>query len=196
MAEHDYNLIDQSGANFRVDTNNALSAIVSQNSKATAPTTTFAYMLWADTTSGFMKQRNAANSAWVTLWKISDGVSSTQVKVGSFTRDLTLGAGTQAITGMGFQPKLLIFDAGVGASAANEMSVGFDDGTTPGSLSQRSPTGTNTWGANAKAVSFVTAGATTAEFTVTTLGSDGFTVTWTVGGSPTGTMTIYYAGIA
>ena len=35
MAQHDYNLINQSGANFRADLNNALSAIVSNNSGAT-----------------------------------------------------------------------------------------------------------------------------------------------------------------
>ena len=67
MAQHDYNLINQSGANFRADLNNALSAIVSNNSGATEPATMFAYELWVDTSSSVMKIRNSGNDAWITL---------------------------------------------------------------------------------------------------------------------------------
>jgi len=70
MAQHDYVLDNQSGAEFRQDLNNALLAIVSQNSGATAPTTTYAYMLWADTANGQLKQRNAANTDWVVLQEL------------------------------------------------------------------------------------------------------------------------------
>lgn len=72
MAQHDYNLINQSGANFRADLNNALSAIVSNNSGATEPATMFAYELWVDTSSSVMKIRNSGNNAWITLpWSIT-----------------------------------------------------------------------------------------------------------------------------
>ena len=67
MAQHDYVLDNQSGLAFRQDLNNALAAIVSVNSGASAPSTTYAYQLWADTTAGQLKQRNAANSAWVVI---------------------------------------------------------------------------------------------------------------------------------
>lgn len=67
MSQHDYVLDNQSGVLFRTDLNAALAAIVSQNSGATEPSTTFAYQFWADTTTGLLKQRNAANSAWVTI---------------------------------------------------------------------------------------------------------------------------------
>jgi hypothetical protein len=67
MSQHDYSLANANGASFRADANNAIAAIVSNNSGASEPSTMFAYMLWADTTSGLMKQRNAANSAWVTI---------------------------------------------------------------------------------------------------------------------------------
>jgi hypothetical protein len=76
MAQHDYNISNQSGAAFRADLNNALSAIVSNNSGAVEPSTTYAYQFWADTTAGVLKQRNAANSAWVTLFQL-DGEWST-----------------------------------------------------------------------------------------------------------------------
>lgn len=74
MSEHDYNIANASGAVVRSDLNDALAAIVSQNSKATAPSTTFAYMWWADTTSGLLKQRNAANSAWINRFAIATGL--------------------------------------------------------------------------------------------------------------------------
>lgn len=65
MSQHDYDLANAAGAAFRADANNALLAIASQNSGASEPSTTFAYQWWADTTSSWLKQRNAANSGWI-----------------------------------------------------------------------------------------------------------------------------------
>ena len=67
MATHDYNIANQTGANFRADLNNALSAILSNNASATEPTTTTAYMLWVDTTNNLLKMRNSSDDGWVTL---------------------------------------------------------------------------------------------------------------------------------
>jgi len=67
MATHDYNIVNQTGANFRADLNNALSAILSNNASATEPTTTAAYMLWVDTGNNLLKMRNSADNAWITL---------------------------------------------------------------------------------------------------------------------------------
>jgi len=81
MATHDYVIANGTGAAVRSDLNDALAAIVSQNSSATAPTTTYAYMPWADTATGLYKIRNAANNNWITLFKLD----------GTFT-DITLSA--------------------------------------------------------------------------------------------------------
>ena len=62
-----YNLANQSGANFRAELNNTLLDIVSNNSGATEPATMFAYELWVDTSSSVMKIRNSGNDAWITL---------------------------------------------------------------------------------------------------------------------------------
>jgi len=72
MATHDYIISNASGAAVRADLNNARAAIASNNSSATAPTTTYAYQWWADTGSSpaVMKLRNAANSAWITLFQL------------------------------------------------------------------------------------------------------------------------------
>jgi hypothetical protein len=67
VPQHDYIIANQSGASLRSDLNNGLAAIVSQNSGATQPSTTYSYQWWADTTTGLLKIRNAANSAWITV---------------------------------------------------------------------------------------------------------------------------------
>ena len=70
MAQHDYVIANGTGAAVRSDLNNGLAAIVSQNSGATAPSTTYAYQSWADTSTGVMKIRNGANNAWITLYQL------------------------------------------------------------------------------------------------------------------------------
>ena len=74
MAQHDYILDNQAGAAFRADLNNALSAIVSQNSGTSAPSTTYANQWWADTTNNILKRRNAANSAWISVMSLTTGL--------------------------------------------------------------------------------------------------------------------------
>tara|TARA_A100001515_G_scaffold40822_1_gene32090 strand:- start:1199 stop:2572 length:1374 start_codon:yes stop_codon:yes gene_type:complete len=86
MATHDYNLANQSGASFRSDLNNALAAILSNNSNASEPSTTVAYSIWADTNAGKLKIRNAANDGFVDLINL-DGTIQRDV---SLTGDLTL----------------------------------------------------------------------------------------------------------
>tara|TARA_A100001201_G_scaffold1812_1_gene4618 strand:+ start:2083 stop:3882 length:1800 start_codon:yes stop_codon:yes gene_type:complete len=67
MATHDYVIANGSGAAVRSDLNNALAAIVSNNSSSTEPATTYAYQWWADTNASLLKLRNSANSAWITV---------------------------------------------------------------------------------------------------------------------------------
>ena len=72
MAQHDYIIANQSGPAFRSDLNNGLAAIVSNNSGAAQPSTTYAYQWWPDTTTGLLKLRNAANNAWITVGTLAD----------------------------------------------------------------------------------------------------------------------------
>ena len=83
MAQHDYVIANGTGAAVRSDLNNALAAIVSQNSGATAPATTYAFQFWADTTTGLLKLRNSANSAWVTLFQLDGEWSTLPVENGT-----------------------------------------------------------------------------------------------------------------
>ena len=97
MATHDYDIANQSGASFRADLNNALAAIVSQNSSATEPATKFAYQYWVDTSASpaLIKQRNAANDGWITLAEVNGQLlakDGTVSKPGiSFSSDTNLG---------------------------------------------------------------------------------------------------------
>jgi hypothetical protein len=76
MATHDYVIDNQSAPAFRSDLNNALLAIVSQNSASTAPTTTYADMFWYDTATNILKKRNEANSAWINLGTINEAAGT------------------------------------------------------------------------------------------------------------------------
>ncbi len=76
MSQHDYNIANADGATVRADLNTLFQAMAELNSGASAPSTTFAYMWWADTTTGILKQRNAANTNWVDKIKSADSVSS------------------------------------------------------------------------------------------------------------------------
>ena len=67
MATHDYVVANGTGAAVRADLNNALAAIVSNNSSSTEPGTTYAYQWWADTNANVLKIRNSANDGWITL---------------------------------------------------------------------------------------------------------------------------------
>lgn len=84
FSQGDQDIANQAGAAFRSDLNLELKALVSNNSGATAPSTTYAYQWWADTANGVMKQRNAANSAWIEKFKLTD-----TWETGTFTGTLT-----------------------------------------------------------------------------------------------------------
>lgn len=65
MSQNDFNLANQGFPQMRSDMNSALQALASNSSGATAPSTTYAYQCWYDTSSNILKFRNAANSAWI-----------------------------------------------------------------------------------------------------------------------------------
>ncbi len=67
MAQHDYVIANADGATVRSDLNSSLSAIVTNNSGASAPSTTYANMWWYDTSNSILKRRNAANTAWIEI---------------------------------------------------------------------------------------------------------------------------------
>ena len=103
---HDYVIDNSTGANVRADINSVLQAILSNNSNSSAPSTTAAYMWWADTTTGILKIRNSANNAWVELLQL-DGT-------------LTLEDGSVSAPALAFRDDL---NTGVYSSAADTFDI-------------------------------------------------------------------------
>jgi|TARA_R110000744_G_scaffold6867_2_gene23721 hypothetical protein len=117
MAQHDYNIADQTGLSFLSDINLLTAAIVSNNSGATEPATTFAYMYWADTTAGILKQRNAADTAWINLLALPTGIAVQSETV-------TDNAITLAKMAHGTDGELITYDAaGAPANVATGTST-------------------------------------------------------------------------
>jgi hypothetical protein len=114
MPQGDLVVANQSGAAFRSDVNAQLLALGTLQSGAAQPSTTYAYQWWADTTTGLLKIRNAANNAWITIGTLADA------NLGL----LSLAGGT--LTGA-----LLVDDSGTAALPA----IAFDGDTNTGIFS-------------------------------------------------------------
>jgi microcystin-dependent protein len=73
MAQHDYDIANQTFPNFRTDLNNVLQAILTNNSGGTAPTVTAAGMIWIDTSGAtpVWKVRNTGNTAWESFTNVT-----------------------------------------------------------------------------------------------------------------------------
>lgn len=67
MSQHDFNIANQGFPSFRSDLNSALPALASMSAGATAPSTTYAYQPWYDTSTNILKFRNADNDAWISF---------------------------------------------------------------------------------------------------------------------------------
>ncbi len=145
---------------------------------ASAPASAIAGDLWYDTANSLLKIYNGAS--WLTL-------ANTKYYVGSTTRDTTTATGTQAVTGVGFQPSAIQFLACQNGSL--EYSDGFDDGTT---AECRYFDGTKVQAdATASIYDYHSSGNTYAGL-IDSFDADGFTISWTKTGSPTGTLTVYF----
>jgi hypothetical protein len=83
MSQHDMNIANQTSANARADINNALGALVSLSSGTSAPSTTFANMLWYETDTNTLYIRNEANSGWVTIGIINGSAFEAKVAIAS-----------------------------------------------------------------------------------------------------------------
>jgi hypothetical protein len=91
MSQHDLVIANGAGAVVRADINSALQALGTLSSGLTEPSTKYPYMLWADTTTGLLKMRNAGNTAWITLGELDTdfGIESfpAGTKIASFYQD-------------------------------------------------------------------------------------------------------------
>jgi hypothetical protein len=118
----------------------------------------------------------------------------TAFKVGSFTRDVSLAGSTQAVTGVGFKPKAVLMITNINGTAA--MCVGVCTITGQGVVFDDSVNAAATYGISTSNVVYLsTAAGVAANAPITSMDSDGFTITWAKTGSPTGTATVIYLAL-
>ena len=130
-AQHDYILDNAPGATFRGDLNAALLAVVGQNWGAVAPMVPYGYMFWADTgtsigEAGILRQRNAANSNWIPICKLSNwALVSVQFQASTAATTANIGTAYAALQ----SPSIIgatVLDATINASnggAASTLAV-------------------------------------------------------------------------
>ncbi len=100
MTQHDYVVDNAAGSVVRADINAVLAAIVGNNSGASNPGATYAYMWWADTTAMLLKMRDSTNASWITvgtldaafLGLLTKGAANTWTVGGQQIQDTDAGA--------------------------------------------------------------------------------------------------------
>ena len=144
MATHDYVISNQGFPAFRSDLNDVLSAIVSNNSSASSPATTYAYQMWYETDTNYWYMRNADNDAWIQLAlfdQTTDTVnfidsSSTVIGIATTATNtvLTLTNSSVALNPAGF--------VSVGGAATQSGEIRFLEDTDNGAnyIAVKSPT--------------------------------------------------------
>ena len=145
------------------------------------------YVRLAKGTAGQVLKMNSGATA-------VEWAAATEVKVGEFNYIIDTASGTQAITGVGFQPIALWIFAGPDRGITPPPVWGGSDGTTHGNVASIHATAANLWDANTSfLIDIETAAGVTATAVLTSFDSDGFTLTWTrTGATPTQTILINY----
>jgi len=96
MSQHDLDIANQTSSNARADINNALKALGSLSSGTTAPSTTYANMLWYDTSANILKMRAEADDAWINIGYLDQSADAFRIL-----------DNTQVVTTIGGQTGLL-----------------------------------------------------------------------------------------
>jgi hypothetical protein len=143
MATHDYSIANQSFPATRSDLNNALSAIKSSNSYATAPTSSLvAGQLYFDTTNNILKVYNGSSFASVLSGEVTasdiaaNAVTSSEIAADAVTASEiaanAVGASELSVSGNGTSGQILTSDAdGTFSWASLTAGTGLDlTGTT------------------------------------------------------------------
>ena len=133
MATHDYVIADATTPVVRADINNALSAIVTNNSSATAPSPTFAGMLWFDTTNNQLKMRDGANANFIIIGELD--VSNSRFKLISNELKAASAAGIDILNSSGTK----IIDLEIASEATAKTGTNNTELMTPLRVRQASP---------------------------------------------------------
>lgn len=125
MTTHDYVIDDQTSLAARIDINNVLQAILSNNSNSTAPTVTAANMFWYDTANNLLKMRNEADTDWIIVGYLDQ--SGTKFEVRTDVIQAASGSGTSVKNSSG----TTIIDLSVASQATAEAGTNNTQVMTP-----------------------------------------------------------------
>jgi len=166
------------------------------------------------------KITNASLSTGIDATKLADGsVTSTELQYinslssnaqtqiagagasaysGYASRNQNTASGTQAITGVGFTPKIVYFLCGMGGT--NRLSWGFgtssDNRCALDYHTANSPSSNDTYSSSGDALKPMVDNSNHQKGSINSMDADGFTITWTKVGSPaSATMEIHFFAI-
>lgn len=115
MSQHDLEIANQTFPATRSDLNNALQALGTLQSGATAPSTTYANQLWYDTANDILYLRNEADDAWIEVFDVNQ--TSDVIEL---TSKLKAPNGTSSLPSITFDTDT---DTGLYRSAANTIGM-------------------------------------------------------------------------
>lgn len=121
MAQADQQIQNASGSSVRADLNNNFDALFSNNSGSSEPSTTTAFMWFADSANDALKIRNAADSAFITVGTLSETNLGLALKASpSFTGNVAVAAGSASSLSLRFTGDT---DTGFFKNSANDFSI-------------------------------------------------------------------------
>lgn len=143
MSQNDFNIANQGFPATRADINSALQSLASNSAGASAPSTTYAYQLWYDSSTNLLKMRNADNDGWITLaffdqtndeWEVRSSViqavdsAGVSIKTDDGTARLTIA--DDGNVGIGTSSPSYPLDVKMDGSGGSVTARIYNDGTT------------------------------------------------------------------
>jgi len=174
---------------------------ISQGTAGQVLTLTGADLAWRGmATQGDMDYRDAVSRVALPIGSstevltVASGIPAWEtpgstVTIGNFTRDMTAASGGVSYTGVGFTPKFVIFLGAVAGDVSG--SWGWGDTSNQGAMFRNDGTADETI-STTTAINIQTGVGASQTAVVSSLDSDGFSLTWVKGGGPTGTGTVTY----
>jgi hypothetical protein len=145
-----------------------------------------------DSSPGFLDAKVGAGMSVVANQLVSE---VTEIHADSFTRDTSVGTGDVPYTGVGFQPKAVIFFHTLpGTFTSSWGFISASSGVAAGYCIS-SDSGTVLASRNAGIFADVVHISDYNDITNATFDSDGFTLSWRKVGSPTGTINVRFLAI-
>ena len=113
-----------------------------------------------------------------------------------FSRDMSLASGSQVVTGFGFTPRYVDFEAMLASDWIGQQSQGWDNGgvSSLSFYSQHNDTANSHSNVADVSILMAQTSANSYRGQISSLDADGFTFAWVKGGTPTGTMVVIARG--